>query len=462
MKNKWLTLFLCLVISICAILKCPSIVLAQDIDHEVQPLFIVESITAAAFVEFVVGMGISVGLTGMAIDLVRTDDPITSFDDLADRGVSSNVIDSLKSKYDEMVEHFNNVGTAFKLGAAWLKSLDLSSLASALGFKVATSTIVETGEIDMLSIPAIKDSGRKYYIVQRYKGQSDAFSFTCYFFDDVTRSGRYFYFTNGLDVSIEGGSLNGAYTVRGEATSSSFGFSNVVTKTNCSLIYDYHSDKIDNAAFDEFVISNGFLDGSYILNRKENVITGIDTSLSVPTSVPAGGISVTGDAIASYPIPQAGSAELDEDGKIVTGDLSSVIPSIKEYVESITLTGDLVISDSVDDSVDVPGDDAIPGEDDVVVPELGALGDYTVGLSDLFPFCLPFDLIDFISILARDPKAPYFEYDMALPSWINEGSYKFVIDLSPFDDAAKLLRTMETLLFIIGLIILTRDKMIRG
>ena len=40
--------------------------------------------------------------------------------------------------------------------------------------------------------------------------------------------------------------------------------------------------------------------------------------------------------------------------------------------------------------------------------------------------------------------------------------YDITIDLSQFDSVASLLRDMECLLFIVGLIMITRSKMIRG
>lgn len=91
------------------------------------------------------------------------------------------------------------------------------------------------------------------------------------------------------------------------------------------------------------------------------------------------------------------------------------------------------------------------------------LKDYTVdGLSDLFPFCLPFDLIDFLGVLAADPEAPCFTWTFYYPSLDGMKSYDFEIDLSPFNSVAQLLRDMECILFVVGLILITRDQMIKG
>lgn len=95
-----------------------------------------------------------------------------------------------------------------------------------------------------------------------------------------------------------------------------------------------------------------------------------------------------------------------------------------------------------------------PGE--VEVPE--GLAPYTVELKDFFPFCIPFDIVDFVGVLCADPVAPAFEWTFTQYSGQQD---TLEIDLSPFDQVAQLLRNMELLLFIIGLAFLTRN-LIRG
>lgn len=77
---------------------------------------------------------------------------------------------------------------------------------------------------------------------------------------------------------------------------------------------------------------------------------------------------------------------------------------------------------------------------------------------NLFPFCIPFDLIEFLGVLAADPVAPKFEWRIYAPNVVD---YTLEIDLSPFDSVAKICRTMELLAFCIGLILITRN-IIRG
>lgn len=83
----------------------------------------------------------------------------------------------------------------------------------------------------------------------------------------------------------------------------------------------------------------------------------------------------------------------------------------------------------------------------------------TTGLQSVFPFCIPFDIYAFFECLAADPVAPSFTWRFYIPRICDE---EIEIDLAAFDSAARILRTMELLLFIVGLAFVTRDKFLRG
>lgn len=102
----------------------------------------------------------------------------------------------------------------------------------------------------------------------------------------------------------------------------------------------------------------------------------------------------------------------------------------------------------------------VPDPSVPVSPSLGDLGDYKVtGLSDVFPFCIPFDMYDLLTILAADPKAISFDYTFYFGEDL--GEYTINIDLSVFDPVLQVVRTMELLLYIFGLMLVTRN-LIRG
>lgn len=113
----------------------------------------------------------------------------------------------------------------------------------------------------------------------------------------------------------------------------------------------------------------------------------------------------------------------------------------------------------------VPDSGLFPSDDPVIDPETGqeidngALAPYMFDLSKKFPFCVPFDLIKCVKILKQKPAAPSFDWTLRV-DMINF-EYTFHIDLACFEPAAKVCRIMFTLLFIVSLIVVTRN-MIRG
>ena len=87
-----------------------------------------------------------------------------------------------------------------------------------------------------------------------------------------------------------------------------------------------------------------------------------------------------------------------------------------------------------------------PGEIDSSQP--------VVDLSKFFPFCIPFDLIHLVQALDADPVAPKWTLKLEPPQFPVE--WEVTIDLSQFESLAKIFRTGETLLFVVGLILITR------
>lgn len=85
---------------------------------------------------------------------------------------------------------------------------------------------------------------------------------------------------------------------------------------------------------------------------------------------------------------------------------------------------------------------------------------FAIEWRDFFPFCIPFDIYDFLTLLMAEPEAPKFEWEIDL---LKTGEpYLMVVDLSEWDDVAQLLRRLELLVFIVGLAMVTREKYIRG
>lgn len=161
-------------------------------------------------------------------------------------------------------------------------------------------------------------------------------------------------------------------------------------------------------------------------------------------------------------------------------DLPSDIPYTYEdlWDDAVSDAWDQVIDDSLPGVVDpanpdivipvekpVVADPSKPVEGEVDKPIEGG-GDsgggrdesndkWVVDLSKFFPFCIPFDLVYLLDVLDAEPQAPRFEIPFKLPEYGID--YTFVIDLADFESVAAVFRTFETILFILGLILLTRE-----
>lgn len=145
------------------------------------------------------------------------------------------------------------------------------------------------------------------------------------------------------------------------------------------------------------------------------------------------------------------------------GSIEGVIEGVQTGAGTISGVLDgagVLVTDKAEDKV-ITDTGSIPITD--VVVDTTEFEDFTLaGLEKFFPFCIPFDLIDFLGVLAATPQAPHFRWPIQYPTADGMKEYVIDIDLSKFDTVAALVRDMECLAFIIGLILITRDKMIKG
>lgn len=127
-------------------------------------------------------------------------------------------------------------------------------------------------------------------------------------------------------------------------------------------------------------------------------------------------------------------------------DPEQMVDELKKAMESTKTEPEPDPDPQPDPDPDTPG-----GSSDLGQP-------HSADWKNVFPFCVPFDLIDFLGILAAEPEAPKFTYRFYAPPVVDQ---EIEIDLSVFDSVAAIMRTMELLAFCIGLILLTRN-IIRG
>ncbi len=172
-------------------------------------------------------------------------------------------------------------------------------------------------------------------------------------------------------------------------------------------------------------------------------------SYPVATSV----VLPTDDQVTDYAQSIADAIEAEDDPD-ADPDADLVQDAVDDFVDDITTPG-LDESDPDDDD-DVSNVDT----DDETVQAKLSLFLLPEWITKRFPFCIPFDLVESFSALDSETRtAPYYELPLKAENYgIDE---VLVIDLSEYDEVAELLRTLELLLFIVGLILATRS-LIRG
>ncbi len=121
------------------------------------------------------------------------------------------------------------------------------------------------------------------------------------------------------------------------------------------------------------------------------------------------------------------------------------------YVQAVT---DAVVAVAPD-----VAPDAAPETDPALDPtDIEIVNNYKFDLTQVFPFCLPFDLIRFLEALAAEPEAPRFEIPFVVPALGIDLTY--VIDLSFMDEVMEIVRFCELVGFCFALVMLT-PKMIK-
>lgn len=165
--------------------------------------------------------------------------------------------------------------------------------------------------------------------------------------------------------------------------------------------------------------------------------------------------TLTGDVVITFPTDLAGE---DVIGGVLDGtesipealDRVGVIPV--DTINDVVIDTDVPIVDVIDPSVPVDPPTGNPN-----------VNDYNLGLQYFFPFCLPFDVMNFLNCFKASPVAPSIKF--TLPTGYKNGKVlysEFEIDMAQFNQVASVLRKFELLAFCVGLAYVTRSMFIRS
>lgn len=227
---------------------------------------------------------------------------------------------------------------------------------------------------------------------------------------------------------------------------------------NSSIVYVY-SDGVDTGLVksDTFPLGRSYDD--------------ISATFGYSVAIPAPDLAYpSDDYLVKMPdIPSVDSATGDityPDSIAYTKDAVAVpYPVDSEGVKVPDIPYDKVVDQSTGKALDDTGTDtdnpSKPGEgtdtdkpgDSVNWPSAGDISLPKLIISK-FPFCIPFDVARLIGLLEADPKTPIFHVPLKVGTILDE---EIVLDLSQWDNAVRIIRWGELIVFVAGLVLVTRN-----
>lgn len=153
---------------------------------------------------------------------------------------------------------------------------------------------------------------------------------------------------------------------------------------------------------------------------------------------------------------------LIDDTKPVVIQLPTTLPIPATTTQELAETQEQLGVKNVDTQEDVA--DIVEGLQTAYEEQYGDVSEYGLNLTELFPFCIPFDIGRILTMFVAEPEAPHFQFIMPVGYTAEDGVIfdEFEIDLSDFDIVAYWCRKGMLLVFIVGLGMITREKILRG
>lgn len=199
------------------------------------------------------------------------------------------------------------------------------------------------------------------------------------------------------------------------------------------------TSRISSGSYGFVYIASGTVYLAYYDSSYLNYVQSFEISGKLVDIVPPSSLTAEKPQEVHYPdVAEDGSQvyEITVDGVTAT-DIEGIIQGAVDQI----LAGTAAIAGEVAQ--------ASTGE----IVENPEIDPYKVGLSSVFPFCIPFDVYNMVTMFVAEPEAPSAEWSFTLP-WSNQ-EYSVGWDLAAFDGVARVCRDMELVLFAVGLAVIT-------
>lgn len=208
-------------------------------------------------------------------------------------------------------------------------------------------------------------------------------------------------------------------------------------------------------SFGNIVCDDGTIFGSdYLMPCDSDKVTdeNLTKAFTCDPSISIGNDYIGTDTTWTDSVADAGSGSiafpLDVD------DLIDLSPSdVRD--KTLTDTGDIATDNDKTDTKDDTKDDTKEDPDTKPnKPSIPAMSLPEILFKEKFPFCLPWDVYNVFVNLVSEPEAPVFTIPFKFQRLGID--YEFTIDLSQFDDIAKVSRFFSSIAFVIFLILASR------
>lgn len=310
------------------------------------------------------------------------------------------------------------------------------------------------------------------------------------FFSSLTAK-SYFWCHFGI-LGSSGGASGFAFPGR-KKFSSSVGYSqvndkyvenvlSVLSAMNVNLVMSdmSFSNYVGSIDYNNYTVGDDFIGPTYAMPAAKQLITDTGTLSGIRLDVQ----TEDGTPDISAALDHAG---VDNVNDLVSGVAAGSIPMsqvyddmrVVPYVLTDVDTGAVVTDLNV--SATDAGVKAVPLDKDLSIPKDVSIVDayqitgktwdpslnkYKLPLFDFFPFCLPYDAYQFLTMLDVTPVAPVFQIDTTplfshTSFFHSSDGYKITLDLTKYEEVFQILRAGECLAIVVGLCLISY-KLIHG
>lgn len=166
-----------------------------------------------------------------------------------------------------------------------------------------------------------------------------------------------------------------------------------------------------------------------------------------------GDTTIEGDTVINIPWENVGdnTSAIDEAIQGLIDKVNEGVLSLEELSERLQIVSNTYVYDTTTNNIFPNDDESI---EDKINENKSNEGFTLFGLEKFFPFCIPWDLYALLGILEATPQAP--QIPVPMPNVKTKQIDTYILDMSPLEPVAVVLRYGFDFMFIVGLALASR------